>query len=561
LTTILVYLPVLQNDFVHWDDDYYIYKNPDIRSLGLKSLKWMLTAFHASNWHPITWLSHSIDYAVWGLDPMGHHLTNILIHGINTFLVVVLTVLLMRAGNGKKITKGVLLVSGIFTGMLFGLHPIHVESVVWASERKDVLCAFFFFLSILAYIRYTSALKRKAVLYVICLLSFMLSLMSKPMAVTLPAVLLILDVYPLRRLKPGNFTDSWKVVGEKMPFFLLSGLSVVLTITAQKSGGAIKSFEYYPLVDRLLVGMRALGFYLYKMVWFSGLAPFYPYPSNISFFNPEFYLSLLTIAAITILCALRWKKQKVWAAAWVYYVITLLPVLGIIQVGEQAAADRYTYLPSLGPFLIMGLGVAVLAGKFTGQWQCQARRKVLVVISVISIAIILSYTTINQAMVWKDGLTLWTRQITVFPRSEKGYTSLGIAYNENGQVNKAAASLQHAIRLNPDYPAAHYNLGVVYERKGLIYPAIREYQITIKLAPDYIRAHKNIGFAYFIKGYIDKALYHLNYALRLNPKDPKVHLNLGIVYKSKGLIDKANEHRRMARQLNPKFYKAKEGHK
>jgi hypothetical protein len=228
LITILVYLPALQNDFVNWDDNEYLYENPYIQSFNLTSIKWMLTSFHAANWHPLTWLSHTIDYAIWGLNPMGHHLTSIIFHGLNTFLVVILigNLINLARNNNKQNTS---LIVGAVTGVLFGLHPIHVESVVWASERKDVLCAFFFLLSILAYLRYTSALKRKAGLYVSCLVFFMLSLMSKPMAVTLPIVLLILDVYPLRRMKLRNITDSWRVIGEKVPFFVLSGISVVLT--------------------------------------------------------------------------------------------------------------------------------------------------------------------------------------------------------------------------------------------------------------------------------------------------------------------------------------------
>ncbi|MHC4184099.1 MAG: tetratricopeptide repeat protein, partial [Planctomycetota bacterium] len=511
LITILVYLPALQNDFVNWDDDYYIYENPNIQSLGFKSFKWMFTTFHAANWHPLTWLSHTIDYAIWGLNPMGHHLTNILIHGLNTFLVVVLTILLIRASSEKKSTNGIFLISGITTGMLFGLHPIHVESVVWASERKDVLCAFFFLLSILSYIRYTSALNRKAGLYVSCLVFFMLSLMSKPMAVTLPIVLLILDVYPLRRMKLRNITDSWRVIGEKVPLFVLSGISVVLTIIAQRA--AIQSLEYYPLGDRLLVGVRALGFYLFKMVWPSGLVPFYPYPSKISFFHQEFFLSCLTITIITVFSIFTWKKQKVWAAAWGYYVITLLPVLGIIQVGGQAAADRYTYLPSLGPFLILGLGITVLSRKVTREWQCSARRKLLVIMSIIPIAIILSYTTINQIKVWKDELTLWTWELTIFPQSESGYNGLANAYMESGLIDQAIEQLEHALKLNPKFKESYLNLGIAYSLKGNFNAAVESLLTTIRFQPYNSRAHYNLATAYKSLGKIDKAIKHYKTAI------------------------------------------------
>jgi tetratricopeptide (TPR) repeat protein len=332
---------------------------------------------------------------------------------------------------------------------------------------------------------------------------------------------------------------------------VLSGISVVLTIIAQRAGGAIQSFEHYPLEDRLLVSVRALGFYLLNMVWPSGLVPFYPYPSKISFFHQEFFLSFLTITIITILCILKWKKQKVWAVAWGYYVITLLPVLGIVKVGGQAAADRYTYLPSLGPFLILGLGVTVLARKVTGKWQCSAKRKVLVIMSIVSITIVLSYSTINQIKIWKDGLTLWAREVTVFPQSEKGYTSLGIAYYEKGQVNKAIAHLKNAIRLNPNYANAHFNLGVVYQSQGLINEAIKEYRISIEIIPNHISAHNNLGLSYFLQGNVIKAIEHYKVAIRINPNYPNAHDNLGNAYQSQGLINRAIKEYETVLKINP----------
>lgn len=558
LITIFVYLPALQNDFVNWDDDEYVYENPYIQSINLKSIKWMFTAFHSANWHPLTWLSHTIDYAIWGLNPMGHHLTSIIFHGLNTFLIVILISNLINLARSNY-QKNTLLIVGAVTGVLFGLHPIHVESVVWASERKDVLCAFFFLLSILAYLRYTSALKKKAGLYVSCLVFFMLSLMSKPMAVTLPLVLLILDVYPLRRMRLRNFTDSWRVIGEKVPLFVLSGISVVLTVIAQRAGETIQSLEYYPLGDRLLVGIRALGFYLFKMVWPSGLVPFYPYPSKISFFMQEFFLSFLTITVITILCILTWKKQKVWAVAWGYYVITLLPVLGIIQVGEQAAADRYTYIPSIGPFIFTGLGVAFIWEKIIEKHRL-LHKWVFLSFSLVVI-LMLIVTTVKQTRMWKDSIMLWSKELKIYPEVALAHNNLGNAYKYKGLIDNAIEHYQNAIKLDPYYARAHYNLGFFYENQGLINKAIREYQITIELIPNHISAHQNVGFAYFKKGDIDKAIYHLEYALRLNPNVATVHLNLGIAYKSKGLINKANEHLRIVRQLNPNFYKTKGSHK
>jgi hypothetical protein len=244
LITILVYLPALQNDFVNWDDDEYVYENPNIQHIGLQSIRWMFTTFHASNWHPLTWLSHAIDYAVWGLNPAGHHLTSIVLHGINTFLVVILIMLLLQLARDKYRTGVTIeenkqsfdtsIIAAAVTGLLFGLHPVHVESVVWVSERKDVLYSFFFLMSVLVYMQYTvSVHTKRTLLYTLCLLFFILSLLSKPMAVTLPAVLIILDVYPLGRLEIGS--KRLRIIFmEKVPFVALGFASSFVTIAAQQ---------------------------------------------------------------------------------------------------------------------------------------------------------------------------------------------------------------------------------------------------------------------------------------------------------------------------------------
>jgi hypothetical protein len=372
ILTVLVYLPVIQNDFVNWDDPEYVYENRNIQVLGLQSLKWMLTTFHAANWHPVTWFSHALDHALWGLNPMGHHLTSILLHGLNAFLVVILIMRLLHHGKSvnyrfagyekeNQLNRDSLIIAGV-TGLFFGLHPIHVESVAWVSERKDVLYAFFYLLSIVLYIEYVSSRQGKKILYFgLSLGFFILSLMSKPMAVTLPVVLIILDFYPLERLSLKNvFTSQRKIILEKLVFFGLSAVSSILTIQAQKSAGAIKPYFSIQFTERLLVAIRAPVFYLYKMLWPTDLAPLYPYPSGISFFRIEYIISFSVLFMITGFCIYSWKRQKIWTVVWAYYLITLFPVLGIIKVGDQAAADRYMYLPR-------DWGYQSWSGRFSGK--------------------------------------------------------------------------------------------------------------------------------------------------------------------------------------------------
>jgi protein O-mannosyl-transferase len=401
LLTFIVYLASLQNEFVAWDDPEYITNNPYIRLFGLDLFRWAFSAFYSANWHPLTWISHALDYAVWGLNPLGHHLTNNILHAVNTFLVVLLVARLIEAttppppcqvgelvgdkssptvsggvaeGRGGKWNEGLLhhslftfhishfsLIAAGVTGLLFGLHPLHVESVAWVSERKDLLCAMFFLLSIMMYAKYvvtTSTTFRQVFNkhYLFSLCFFFLALLSKPMAVSLPVVLLILDWHPFGRVR--SLKTFWPAVVEKLPFVVLSLISSVLTILAQKGSEALFMMEVTPLSSRGTVAAKSLVAYLGKIMLPLHLSPFYPYPLDVTFFSMDYLLPFFLVIGITILCLGLSRKQKMYLSAWSFYVVTLVPVLGIVQVGRQSMADRYTYLPSLGPFLVIGLGVA-----------------------------------------------------------------------------------------------------------------------------------------------------------------------------------------------------------
>jgi Tfp pilus assembly protein PilF len=594
--TILVYLPSLQNDFVNWDDGKYVYENPNIKLIGLRSIHWMFTTFHASNWHPLTWLSHSIDYAIWGLNPLGHHLTSIVLHGLNTLLVVILVTRLVSFGrNDSDVQIRNSLLAGAITGLLFGIHPLHVESVVWISERKDVLYAFFFLLSILSYLKYTSSSllqRQKTLYYSLCLLFFVLSLMSKPMAVTLPVVLIVLDFYPLGRVDlKSAFTSKRKLLMEKVPFFGLSLASSLITVIAQREGRALTSLEVIPFSDRILIAIRALSFYFYKIFWPANLAPLYPYPAKISIFTLEYLLGLMIVFIITAFSVYLWRKQKIWMTVWIFYLVTLLPVLGLIQAGRQAAADRYTYLVSLGPFLLLGSGVAKLAGKvFSRGIQRDFSKLLVFLLGPVILLFLLSNLTINQIGIWKDSITLWKTVINIFPnKAFSAHENLGNAYIDQGRINDAIAQFRIAIKINPYDADVRYNLGVAYYKKGLVDRAIREYQIAKKINPYDPDIQYNLGLIFQSQGFIEKAIRQYKITIGLNPNDAtaynnlgnvyksqgrineaiqqyeaalsvrpdllEAHYNIAIAYKSKGLIDKANEHFRIARQLNPEMFK------
>lgn len=481
--TFVVYMPSLQNGFVNWDDPLYVYENHNIRAFDLK---WLLSAVVVGNWHPLTMLSFAVDYSIWGLNPFGYHLTNILLHAINTFLVGVLALRLLCF---KDVAAPMVVFSAFVTAALFGLHPLHVESAVWVSERKDVLSALFFIMSIFFYLSYVS--RPSWLFYSASLLSFVLALMSKPMAITLPAILLILDFYPLERLSGLN-KGIKQVMAEKIPFLLLSSLSAIITLWAQ--GHAINSFESLPFMSRLYTAARALVFYLYKIIFPSTLAPYYPHPLEIKLLELEYIGAIVILCLITVLCLLKIRKMKFLTAAWLYYLITLSPVIGIVQVGAQAAADRYMYLPSLSLFLLAGAGAAQITRKVDRKMVFAA-----VYPAVCALAAVLVFLTVKQAAIWKDSITLWSHEIEYI-----------------GKVNKSK-SVPLVI--------AYYNRAKAYDQIGDTGRAIEDYSRAISINPEFVNAYNNRGIAYGTIGDFENAIMDFDTALSLNPGDPEASHN------------------------------------
>jgi tetratricopeptide (TPR) repeat protein len=585
LLTFLVYLKSLQNDFVNWDDPLYVFENPHIRSLDLTFFKWAFFDFYAANWHPLTWISHALDYAVWGLNPLGHHLTNTVLHAINTFLVVVLAARLIEVAkpltnpdspftlHASRFTfhhSRFTLIAAATTGLLFGLHPVHVESVAWVAERKDLLCALFFLLSIMAYVKAQSAERRaqsdtdqrhapcamRSAPFFLCaaLCFFILALLSKPMAVTLPVVLLILDWFPFARIK--SVKTLWAAAVEKIPFIALSLISSILTLKAQKAGEAMELMEFVPLSSRVLVSAKSLILYLWKMIWPMNLIPFYPYPKNASLFSPEYISAIVLIIGITALCVFLVKKRRLFLSSWGYYVLTLLPVIGIVQVGGQSMADRYAYLPSLGPFLLIGIGTAGVltmtpsAGKRGLTAQLIAAASVLVIVT-------LSFLTVKQIQIWKDSVTLWTYAIEKDPgKASVAYKNRGVFFQEKGRFDRAIEDYDKAIDLDPFYAHAYNNRGLALEKTGRLDKAFADYDKAIALKPANYSSFTNRGLAFDKAGRLDKAIADYNTAISLNPSDPSVYNYRGIVFDKMGRFDKAIADYDQAIALNPAFPEA-----
>ena len=604
LATFIAYLPALRNGFVYWDDNLYVFENLSIRSIGSGFFRWAFLGFHVSNWHPLAWISHALDYALWGLDPWGHHLTSIVLHVANTAIVVLLAQRLIlsakvRAADGAnslRVDRGVLIAAGV-TGLLFGLHPVHVESVAWVAERKDLLCAMFFLLGAAAYTGNVgvgadpepeplgkSAFPRWfARRHLTAMVFFLLALMSKPMAVTFPVVLLILDWYPFRRIRSvGTFlAASWS----KAPFFALSLASSVLTIEAQRAGGALLPADVVPWTMRFLVAARSLVAYLGKMLWPVHLMPLYPYPKTASFLSFEYAAAVAGVAGITAACVTLANRRKFWLAAWGYYVVTLLPVLGLVQVGGQAMADRYTYLPSLGPFLVAGVCAARIGESALFARQDVRIRKVLGVAS-LAVPVALAYLTLSQIRIWRNSMDLWNYVIEKAPvKVSLAFSQRGAVLGKMGLTDRAIADLETAIVLNPYNFDAYMNLGVAFQRQGKIDQAremvekaigakplaaeaylyrgslhedsgqldraVADYTKAIVLEPDLAEAYNVRGVAFGKMGQLHRAIADYSEAIRLNPRLTDAYSNRGVAHVLAGKQEDALEDFNAAVRLGP----------
>ena len=493
VATFCIYSQVQDHKFINFDDDRYITDNLNVQAgLTIESIKWAFTPSHTSYGHPMTWLSHMLDYQLYGLHPKGHYLTNLFLH-ISSVLILFIVLLRMTGALWK---------SG-FVAAMFALHPLNVESVVWIAERKNVLSTLFWLMTMWAYIHYAE--KPTVKRYGLVFLFFTLGLMSKPMLVTLPFVLLLLDYWPLRRLKfeqerGGNEisekntarrSEVFRLVLEKIPLFLLTtGLSIVTFIT-EKSYGAMNYAENLTFSTRLTNAMVSYLEYLGKMIWPRGLSILYPHPGNAL---PVWQgiLCGMVLVGITIISIRLIRKVPYFAVGWFWYLGTLVPVIGIVQVGGQAMADRYTYIPLIGIFIFVAWGVPELMSK----WRY--KEKVLSVLVGIIIFTLL-ITTWRQVSHWKNSITIYEHAIRV---TDKKYPDFALAHNNLGNAlsaerknEEAISHFKMAIKLQPDYAAAHYNLGNALVAEGKNEEAISHYKMAIKLKPDYADAHNNLETA------------------------------------------------------------------
>jgi protein O-mannosyl-transferase len=547
-----VLFPVVHNAFTGYDDGDYVVNNPHVNTgLSRANVTWAFSSVHANNWHPLTWLSHALDVTLYGISPTGHHLTSLLFHIANTLLLF-----LWLAGlTGRQIPSA-------FVALAFGLHPLHLESVAWVAERKDVLSTFFWFLTLIAWTAYTK--RPNLARYLLAALFLTAGLLSKQMLVTVPVLLLLLDIWPLKR--------GFRLL-EKLPLFALSLAASVTVILVQRNTGATSTLQQLPLDLRLANAAISYWRYLAKVIWPVNLSAFYPFSATIPAWQ---------IAAAA--ACLRRKQNPCFAFGWAWYFITLLPVIGIIQVGMQSMADRYTYVPIIGLFIAAAFETDALAPG--------AKR----ILSVAAIALLAGWTTLTwkQIPVWHDGLTLFTQALVADPNNFVAHDNLGVEldrrgrfdealfhYREtlrlkpgdrNGETNFALASfakadrliaanqpdqalsvIREGLRFRPQNALAHAQIGRILQARQQLPEALKEFEDAVRLDPNLAAAHLGLAVIYSWSGKTSEARTEFETTLRLDPINVEAHYDLGLVLTVIGQPREGLQHFLAAAKINPAF--------
>ena len=532
--------PIVHNGFVRYDDYTYITENPHVtEGLTFRSVNWAFTKAYACNWHPLTWLSHMLDCELFGLDPVWHHLTNVFIHTLNCLLLLGL----LRKTTGAAWP-------GFFVAALFAVHPLHVESVAWAAERKDVLSGLFWLLTMWAYVSYTK--KTCALRYSAVILCFCLGLTAKPMLVTLPFVLILWDYWPLGRLRFGNDNTNVKpparkrenirLIAEKIPLLILSVLSCVITYIVQEKAGVMEFAKGITLSVRLQNVLIAYAGYIGKMFYPCNLAVLYPYPAGI---NPlQLIVGVVVLTALSGFVIIYAGRHRFLLTGWLWFVGTLVPVIGIVQVGAQSMADRYIYLPSIGFFIMLVYGIAVLTTRL------RIPPGAVKLCSGLVLGILLLCTR-RQLWHWKDSSTLFEHTLAVTENNFVIHNNFGNELLNTGQVGKAIEHYRKAVQIKPDYSVGAKNLGAALVQEGRFDEGIGYLNQALKMRPDWAEVYNSLGQACGRQQKYQQAVEYLQQALQLNSDYADAHYNMGLAMTRLSQYDQAVEHFKEAMRIQP----------
>ena len=540
LLTLLVYAPVRHFGPIDLDDPGYVFNNPHVTAgLTWNGVVWAFTTGYAANWHPLTWLSHMLDVELFGLAAGWHHMTSVALHIVATLLLFGLLVRLTAAVGRSAFVAG-----------LFALHPLHVESVAWIAERKDVLSTVFWLLTTWAYVAHVAPSRagfmRGSLGAPVVAATYALGLLSKPMLVTLPFTLLLLDLWPLRRVtEPQRVRSWWPLVLEKAPLFALAAASSVITFLVQQQGGAVSSLRAAPWPVRVSNALVAYAAYLRKTIWPVDLALFYPYSMTVSPWRTA--IAAVVLAAVTWLALRLVRRAPYVLVGWLWYIGTLVPVIGLVQVGTQSMADRYTYVPLIGVFIAVAWGVIDLIGT-------RARP----IAGIVAFAALLTAAVTARAQVhhWRDSLAVWQHAVDVTRGNYRAHNSLGAVLGNQGRTAEAIRHFEEALRLGPDGSEAHHihhNLGRALADSSRTEDAIRHYRDALRVKPDFAEAHNNLGLALVRLGRVDEALPHYQEAVRIDPTLAVAQNNLGLALYGLGRIDEAIARYSDAIRLDPRY--------
>ena len=543
LGTFVLFWPVYNYGFLNYDDPDYVTSNPTVqKGITTSGIGWAFSGAHAANWHPLTWISHMLDCQFFGMDAGWHHLTNLLLHALNAALLFLILQRMTRAPWRSA-----------FVAAIFAWHPLRLESVVWIAERKDVLSTFFWMLTTAAYICYTECprkkfgvSRRRVIFYSLALLFFALGLMAKPMLVTLPFVLLLLDIWPLRRLPTRFFRKRRRRIArrlvEKLPFFGLSAIACIITIVAQNA--AIQPFTMYSVGDRVLNAFMSYARYIWKIFWPVNLSIFYPHSETAPAW--EIIAAALMLLAFTA-AAIRWyRRRPYFAVGWFWYLGTLLPVINLIQIGTQSMADRYTYIP--------GIGLAIIFIFAAYEFFAARERQLAIACAVVVAASAIS--TRVQLHYWRTNAALFEHSLAGTKNNSVANFNSGVSAAKEGNYAAAISFLSEALRINPGYTDAHYNLGLAFYLSGKIEDAIREYRIVAQETPGDLQALLDLSGALSEANHLDEAETNLTELVRVRPESAEVHYELAVVLAKRNQPDAAMAHFSEATRLDPGHVKA-----